>query len=158
MLNRFKPSCKIFYWPFQGGASFVDLLWFFCLVFAMPLCASVYLCLVVTCWERADLLALICHAYQTLECSTSGWILKTITPEETGIGECHATDYAFLRLWYKFKVRKFSSFVRFSVSLSLSHWYPGSGGFLIVSILDICTLTYFVNYEFELTDEALFGV
>ena len=27
---------------------------------AMPLCASVYMCLVVTCWERADLLALVC--------------------------------------------------------------------------------------------------
>ena len=26
----------------------------------MPLCVSVYLCLVVTCWERADLLALLC--------------------------------------------------------------------------------------------------
>ena len=59
--NRFKPSSKIFYWPFQGGTSFVDLLWvFFCLVFLMPLCTSVYLCLVVTCWERADLLALVC--------------------------------------------------------------------------------------------------
>ena len=33
---------------------------FFCLVFVMPLCASVYLCLVVTCWERADLLARVC--------------------------------------------------------------------------------------------------
>ena len=31
---------------------------FFCLVFVMPLYASVYLCLVVTCWDRADLLAL----------------------------------------------------------------------------------------------------
>ena len=39
----------------------MDLLcFFFCLVFAMPLCASVYMCLVVTCWERADLLGLIC--------------------------------------------------------------------------------------------------
>ena len=28
---------------------------FFRLVFAMPLCASVYMCLVVTCWEMADL-------------------------------------------------------------------------------------------------------
>ena len=36
----------------------MDLLCFFCLVFIMPLCASVYLCLVVTCLERADLLAL----------------------------------------------------------------------------------------------------
>ena len=32
----------------------------FCLMFAMSLCASVYMCLVVTCWERADLLALVC--------------------------------------------------------------------------------------------------
>ena len=39
---------------------FVDHLCFFYLVFAMPLCASVYLCLEVTCWERADLLALVC--------------------------------------------------------------------------------------------------
>ena len=33
---------------------------FFCLVFVEPLCASVYLCLVVTCGERADLFALAC--------------------------------------------------------------------------------------------------
>ena len=49
----------------------------FCLVFAMSLCASVYMCFVVTCWERADLLAIVCGVY--------------------------------------------------TVSLSLSHWYPGSG-------------------------------
>ena len=41
-------------------SSFVDFLCFFCIVFAMPLYASVYICLVVTCWERADLLALVC--------------------------------------------------------------------------------------------------
>ena len=35
-LNWFKSSSKIFYWPFQGGTSFVDLLCvFFSLVFAM---------------------------------------------------------------------------------------------------------------------------
>ena len=59
-LNRFKPSNKIFYWPFQGGTSFVDRLCFFCLVFAMPLWVSVYMCLVVTCQERAEPLALVC--------------------------------------------------------------------------------------------------
>ena len=32
----------------------------FCLVFAMPLWLSVYMCFVVTCWEGADLLALVC--------------------------------------------------------------------------------------------------
>ena len=46
--------------PPWGGTSFVNLLCFFCLVFVMPLCASVYLCIVVICWERADLLALVC--------------------------------------------------------------------------------------------------
>ena len=35
----------------------------FCLMFAMSLCASVYMCFVVTCWERADLLALVCGVY-----------------------------------------------------------------------------------------------
>ena len=34
-------------------------MFFFCLVFAMSLCASVYMCFVVTCWERADLLAFV---------------------------------------------------------------------------------------------------
>ena len=33
---------------------------FSCLVFDMPLCASVYMCLAVSFWERADLLALVC--------------------------------------------------------------------------------------------------
>ena len=41
----------------------MDLLCFFCFVFAMPLCAFVYMCLVVTCWDRADLLALVCGVY-----------------------------------------------------------------------------------------------
>ena len=47
------------------GSMTVLLLWifyifFFCLVFAMSLCASVYMCFVVTCWKRAVLLALVC--------------------------------------------------------------------------------------------------
>ena len=41
---------------FQGGTSFVDIS---CFCFVMPLYASVYLCLVVTCWERAYLLAFV---------------------------------------------------------------------------------------------------
>ena len=36
-----------------------SFMFLFCLVFAMCLCASVYMCLVVTCWEMADLLALV---------------------------------------------------------------------------------------------------
>ena len=45
-LNRFKPSSKIFYRPFQGGTSFVDLLCF------CPCCvcyAFVSVCLYVLC-------------------------------------------------------------------------------------------------------------
>ena len=38
----------------------MDLLCFSLMSFAMPLCVSVYMCLVVTCWERVDLLALVC--------------------------------------------------------------------------------------------------
>ena len=33
----------------------------FCLVLAMSMCASVYMCFVITCWEKkADLLVLSC--------------------------------------------------------------------------------------------------
>ena len=47
---------------FTDRSKSVLLLWsfFFCLAFAMPLCASFKMCLVITCWERADLLALVC--------------------------------------------------------------------------------------------------
>ena len=73
---KFNEKLDFQHWVFETGLSppikyFTDrskaalLLWifyvvFFCLVFAMPLCASVCMCLVVTCWERADLLALVC--------------------------------------------------------------------------------------------------
>ena len=77
--NWFKPSSKIFLWtkqdrnnindpkkkhrletvrPFQGGASIVDHICYSCL-FVMLSCTSVCLCHVVTCWERADLFALV---------------------------------------------------------------------------------------------------
>ena len=70
----------------------MDLLCFFCIVIAMPLCASVYM-FVVTCWERADLLALAC-----------GVLLLV----------CHIPIGLLDQVWY-----------------------------LIVSIPDLCTLTYF---------------
>ena len=43
----------------------MDLFFFFLfrLVFAMSLCASVYMRFVVTCWERADLFAFVCGVY-----------------------------------------------------------------------------------------------
>ena len=69
----------------------------FCLVFAISLCASVYMCFVVTCWERADLLALVCGVY--------------------------------------------CEFVTFPFGILGQVWY------LIVSIHDLCTLTYFYCME-----------
>ena len=45
----------------------------FCLVLAMSLFASVYMCFVVTCWERADLLALVCGFCSAVSLSLSHW-------------------------------------------------------------------------------------
>ena len=70
-LNWFKTSNKMFYWPFQGGTSFVDLLCLFCL------CTRLFICAL---WSSAG----------------KGWALGS-------------------RLWC------------LTVSLLLSHWYPGSG-------------------------------
>ena len=43
-LNRFKPSSKIFYRPFQGDTSFVDLLCFGSVLCLLGLCARLYIC------------------------------------------------------------------------------------------------------------------
>ena len=43
-LNRFKPSSKIFYWPFQGGISFVDTLCFCSVLCLLCLCARLFIC------------------------------------------------------------------------------------------------------------------
>ena len=56
----------------------MDLLCLFCLVFAMPLCASVYMCLVVTCWERADLWCLTVSLSLSHWCPGSGVVLDCI--------------------------------------------------------------------------------
>ena len=42
---------------------FYVFMFLFCLVFAMSISASVYMCFVVTCWERAGLFALVCGVY-----------------------------------------------------------------------------------------------
>ena len=52
---------------FTDRSKAVLLLWIFyafvlsCVCYV--LCASVYMCFVVTCWERADLFALVCGVY-----------------------------------------------------------------------------------------------
>ena len=38
-----KPSSKIFYWPFQGGSSFVDILCF-CVMCLLCLCTRLFIC------------------------------------------------------------------------------------------------------------------
>ena len=93
-LNRFKPSSKIFYWPFQGGTSFVDLL-----------CFCSVLCLL--CFVRVCLYVLRGHLLG------KGWPLGS-------------------RLWCLLWV------CHFPIGILGQVWY------LIVSIPDLCNLTYFV--------------
>ena len=91
-LNRFKPSSKIFYWPFQGGTSFVDLL-----------CFCSVLCLL--CFVRVRLYVLRGHLLG------KGWPLGS-------------------RLWCLLWV------CHFPIGILGQVWY------LIVSIPDLCNLTY----------------
>ena len=92
-LNRFKPSSKIFYWPFQGGTSFVDLL-----------CFCSVLCLL--CFVRVCLYVLCGHLLG------KSWPLGS-------------------RLWCLLWV------CHFPIGILGQVWY------LIVSIPDLCTITYF---------------
>ena len=92
-LNRFKPSSKIFYWPFQGGTSFVDLL-----------CFCSVLCLL--CFVRVCLYVLRGHLLG------KGWPLGS---------------RLLCLLWV----------CHFPIGILGQVWY------LIVSIPDLCNLTYF---------------
>ena len=92
-LNRFKPSSKIFYWPFQGGTSFVDLICFCSVLCLLCLCARLFIC------ACGHLLG-------------EGWPLGS-------------------RLWCLLWV------CHFPIGILGQVWY------LIVSIPDLCTLTYF---------------
>ena len=58
--SALSPPVKYFYGPFQGGNSFVDHLVYLCFEVGYAF-ASVHCCLVVPCWERADLLTLVCN-------------------------------------------------------------------------------------------------
>ena len=95
-LNRFKPSSKIFYWPFQGGTSFVDLL---CFCSVLCLLCFVRVCLYVLC----------------------GHLLWKCWP----LGS---------RLWCLLWV------CHFPIGILGQVWY------LIVSIPDLCTITYFCYF------------
>ena len=53
----------------------------FSLVFAMSLCTSVYMCFVVTCWERADLLALVCGYHFPIGILGQVWFLIVSIPD-----------------------------------------------------------------------------
>ena len=46
----------------------------FCLVFAMSLCTSVYMCFVVTYWEMADLLDLVCGICEFFTFPLVSWV------------------------------------------------------------------------------------
>ena len=102
-LNRFKPSSKIFYWPFQGGTSFVDLL-----------CFCSVLCLL--CFVRVCLYVLRGHLLG------KGWPLGS-------------------RLWCLLWV------CHFPIGILGQVWY------LIVSIPDLCNLTYFTS-ALDITNES----
>ena len=86
--NWFKPSSKIFYWLFQGGTSFVDILCFCSVLCLLCLCARLFICIC------GHLLG-------------KGWPLGS-------------------RLWC------------LTVSLSLSHWYPGPG--VVLDCIDTWSL------------------
>ena len=94
--NWFKPSSKIFYWPFQCGTSFVDLL---CFCSVLCLLCIVRVCLYVLCGHLLG----------------KGWPLGS-------------------RLWCLLWV------CHFPIGILGQVWY------LIVSIPDLCTITYFYTF------------
>ena len=104
--NNFKKSCKIF----TDRSKAVLLLCIFCVLHAF---ASLQCCLVVTCWERADLLALVGDVYcisVTFPCDILGqvWYLIVSFPDLCRLSYfVHLSSlmlshmiYSFLCVWW----------------------------------------------------------
>ena len=72
LFNRFKPSSKIFYWPFQGGTSFVDVLCFCSVLCLLCLCARLFICAL---WSPAGkgLTSWLSFVVSTVILSLSHW-------------------------------------------------------------------------------------
>ena len=70
--NRFKPSSKIFHWPFQGGTSLVDLLCFCSVWCFLCLCARLFICAL---WSPAGkgLISWLLFVVSTVSLSLSHW-------------------------------------------------------------------------------------
>ena len=71
-LNWFKPSSKIFYWPFQGGTSFVDLLCYCSVLCLLCLCARLFICAL---WSPAGkgMTSWLSFVVSTVSLSLSHW-------------------------------------------------------------------------------------
>ena len=83
----------------------------------MPLCASVNVCFVATCWERADLLALVSGVWL--------WV-------------CHFSIGALGQVWYLIV-----SFLIFAPLISLLFIVIPIVGFCNFSMFFFCTFLYF---------------
>ena len=81
-LNRFKPSSKIFYWPFQGGTSFVDLLCFCSVLCLLCLCARLVICAL---WSPAGKGLTSWHLFVV---STVSWSLSHWYPGSGVVLDC----------------------------------------------------------------------
>ena len=95
-LNRFNPSSKIFLLTIPRRCYFCESFVFFvtCVSHAFT---SVHCCLVVTCWERAGLLALVGDVYcvfVTFVCGDLGlvWYLIVSFPDLCVFLTLHFTD------------------------------------------------------------------
>ena len=120
--NRFKPSSKIFYWPFQGGTSYEDYLCFFvsCVSHAFTF---VHCCLVVTFWLLLVMFIVFLlrsHVVSWVRCGTCivSWFLPSFCEK---MADAHIKQY--IQKWLC-PISKFWSnlIIYLKCLIVMSHW------------------------------------
>ena len=141
-LNRFKPSSKIFYWPFQGGTSFVDLSCLCSVLCLLCLCARLFIWAL---WSPAGkgLTSWLSFVVSAVSLSLSNWY-----PGSGVVLDCidsWSLHPYLLHTWSRLWPALYRGQ---SVPLHGGHnnWPKKD----IVLIPDICTLTYFAKLLDEL--------
>ena len=116
------PPVKYFYWPCQGGTSFVGHLCYSCFVFVS--------------WSTSELRVMFARCETGLSPPLNIFYI-------TFQGCTSFVDHlCYFCLFLCFRVRLFIDLWCLILKLSLSHWYPGSG--VVLGCIDSWSLSFFL--------------
>ena len=158
-LNRFKPSSKIFYWPFQGGTSFVDLSCFCSVLCLLCLCARLLICALwspagkgMTSWlsfvvSNCEFVTFPLVSW--VRCGTWLYRFWSLHPFLLSLYCSIRVRYWNWHIWDKWKQKACWKTIHFNPKPHIYHMHPKQKGFLQKKVQCRAPGTNYINISHE---------